>query len=413
MATRKPLGLTGFVIKSENQDGTVTWAHPETLEEITLNAGTVPTRELLGALAANGIAPALPMLDDRNAASATQHGVDSETDDESEPETALSRVLARMKNGGENGESRAEVKIYRLKSDGSESYCMKCTPEEYDNQGDEMIRAAFGAGKYRVRVYGPQIKPGTQYGKFVRLCTELVEIEQSAAPIKSALMADTMNAAPSGVVDLLLKRLDQLEQNRNSTPDVDFMATMERMAKLQQMLGGNKKEKSLLEQIQEMKALQEFQSDMRGDSGGEQNELLGLASKVIGALQPALAQQAQPQDTSLPTVELPPSFQTTPELENAQVNTAENFMLNITIGALIHAAVRNDDVNIHAPALYEKLPDEILDSLEMPMWHDVLCELLPQRRADLIQHRAWFDSLRLKIIQIDKEDASGDAGVPA
>lgn len=430
---RQPAPLSNFVIKTENDDGTVTWVDPETLDEITLNHGTAPTRELLAALAANGIVPKPPTIDDEPRGPVQV--LDSLPPDDFEDD-ALSRVLTRIKTTA-TAETRSEVKIYRVKADGKESYCGRFSIEEYDEFGDELIRQHFGAGSYRVRVYGPSLQPdGVNYGKFVRLTNTLVEIEPSLLPIKSNLPG-VPNAPDGGAVSAIMPILNQLTQeivNLKTQPQKDPMEELARMARVMRemgLTGGGRGGGSVVEQIKEMRALMGITKDLEverggsGDSGGKPDDMMGMASKVLDLLGQNRAVEPAPAmiPAQVPTVAIPPGmypaqpvadpFNQPAESEPA-VNPIQQSALSVLVGALVRAAERGDAIEQHAEGLADKLPDEVIDMLETPLWFDMLCASLSPELVQRVEARKpWFTQMRDKVLELvyaeEPEPAPGAA----
>jgi hypothetical protein len=82
-------------------------------------------------------------------------------------------------------------------------------------------------------------------------------------------------------------------------------------------------------------------------------------------------------------------------------------MFNILIGALVKAAQKNEPVDSHAAGLADKLPDQVLDMMELPIWFDMLCEATPKFAPDIQLHRQWFESLHKRLFEIldEPEDA--------
>jgi hypothetical protein len=396
-APRKSSPVTDFVIKETLDDGRVVWVDPSTAEEITLNGGTVPTKDNLAMLAANGIVPMVPTLEDYEIQQ--QHAAEIIDEDEN----PLSRVITRLKTGTAEG-ARVEVKIYRVKDDRSESYCGSFGIDEYDEHGEELIRASFGPGRFRVRVYGPGAT-GTGMSTFVRLTNQLIEIEPSLIPIKSTVP----NAGVGSSNDMTIQMLRDMQRELaelKSKPQGDPMEALAKNIALFKSLGliGGK-QTSAVDQLRELETtlgLREKIADRIAggdkDKGGEKS-MMDLAGEVIGLIKPALANNPQPAQNQLPApmVNTPGAFDNQ-QVEGDEVNAAENLILNVTLNALIKAAMRGDDVNIHALGLADKLPDEMLDMLEMPIWFDMLTEFAPSHAAAITQHRAWFTQLRDAIL---------------
>jgi hypothetical protein len=379
---------TRFVVLRDNPDGTTIWQDPDTLEEIRMNAGTAPTQALLEALAANGVVPLRPTVDDL-------------------PDDDFPPILDEEDNA-----------LSRVKEGSKEAFCGKFSIDEYDEHGDELIRSMWGAGNYRVRVYGPS-HDGTGVHKFVLHANQLVEIEPSLIPLKSSLPGapDPQHAALAVVTPVLNQMMEMMREMRgNSNGAPNGIAQLKEMAETMRalgMIGG--KQPNISEMIREVRELKKLDGDLGGngkEGGGKDSEpsMLGIASELIGALKPAMTaaqQQPQPQQMMLPApgVEIPQSFVN--DLEGEDVNGAQTLMFNILIGALVKAAQKNEPVDSHAAGLADKLPDQVLDMMELPIWFDMLCEATPKFAPDIQLHRQWFESLHKRLFEIldEPEDA--------
>lgn len=417
-----------FVVKEEHGDGSTTWVDPETLEEITLHSETAPTEAYLRDLAKNGILPRRPTLDDLDAdeGDAPLNVGNAGVYDDA-PEDALSRVLTRIKTVA-TAETRSEVKIYRVKDAGKEAYCGSCSVEEYDEFGEEWIRARFGAGSYRVRVYGPAMQEGSNYGKFVRLTNTLVEIEPSLLPVKSTLpgaansdASAALGAAGVGALLPILQNLAHEIATLKAGPQRDPMDEIKRIAEIAKLFNGNGQSKSMMEQMKEMEVMlglrRKLADEREGEGGGDgKPDMMEMAGKVLSLITPqpgaAPAVQGIPASPAelAPTVQIPPALypahaepafqpQTSPLPEGEPVDPFQNALFLVTINSLLRAAARGDSPDMHAPGLADQLPDKLIDKLESTLWFDALIVSLPPEVAAQVEARKpWFDDLREKIL---------------
>lgn len=398
---------TGFVVKEQHDDGSVTWQNPDTLEEIRMHDSTAPTPALLRAMAANGIVPKRPTLDDYES-----NGDDPLPEEDDAPETALSRLVTSLSDAGPD--ARADVKIWRVREGGKDIYCGMMTPDEFEQGGGlEYIRANWGGGRFRIRVYGPSLTQGSNYGKYCMLTNSIYEIEQSLVPAKGGDGVGSNLAPILPVLDRILQRVEAVEQRGGSG---NFMEELEKFAKIQALLGGNKKDKSIAEQIADIEALRDLKRGIDEDNGGGSSEaktMWGALSDVARSIAPVLtAQKAAPTATTpatgiVPPLHIPETFQQPaglPAEGEQDMNLGQNFMINMMVGVLLKAAQNGDDIETHAPGLADKLPDEVLDLLELPLWFEMLCEALPDRVNDLRTHQAWLTKLRDRIIVLTQAD---------
>lgn len=424
-----------FVVKEEHGDGSTTWVDPETLEEITLHSETAPTEAYLRDLAKNGIVPRRPTLDDLDEEPSSNADPAVMYDDA--PEDALSRVLTRIKTVA-TAETRSEVKIYRVKDAGKEAYCGSCSVEEYDEFGEEWIRARFGAGSYRVRVYGPAMQEGSNYGKFVRLTNTLVEIEPSLLPVKSTLpgaansdASAALGAAGAGALLPILQNLAHEIATLKAGPQRDPMDEIKRIAEIAKLFNNGGQSKSVVEQMKEMELMlglrRKLADERDGESGDGKPDMMDMAGKVLSLITPqpgaAPAVQGIPAGPAeiAPTVQIPsalypthaePAFQ--PQPEGEPVNPIQSSFLLITVNALMRAADRGDAPDKHAPGLADKMPDEVVDALETDLWFDFLASSVPPEvAAEIEKRRQWFTALRDKILESVYQDDDQTGANPA
>jgi len=429
---RKAAPASDFVVKEEHGDGSVTWVNPNTLDEIRLHESTAPTPDILKALAANGIVPKRPHVDDIPEDFDVPEA--NPIPEEEPEETALSRVLTRIKTI-DSADIRAEVRIYRVKSDRTESYCGKFTVEQYDEHGEELIRAHFGDGSYRVRVYGPSTTPGIgNYGKFSRLTNYPLEIEPSRLPLSSTIPGSAGGTGDNGT-NAMIAQLQREIATLRTAPAVDPMQSLKMAAQVMEMFGIKPgatmgKPQSVVQQIAEMEQMLKLRRTLREESESENDGpadktagMMDIARDVLGVLKNQQAAPAAPEP--LPALAVPPMFQPeqamqpqyqpTPQpVENENVNLAENALLNVTVAALINAANRGDTVETHAPGLADKMPDEVIDMMEIPLWYDLMiANLTPQNVTGVERHREWFGKLRdaiLANVYADDEPANPQPG---
>lgn len=430
-----------FVVKEEHGDGSTTWVDPETLEEITLHSETAPTEAYLRDLAKNGILPRRPTLDDLDDENELSSNAGAVIPYDDAPEDALSRVLTRIKTVA-TAETRSEVKIYRVKDAGKEAYCGSCSVEEYDEFGEEWIRARFGAGSYRVRVYGPAMQEGSNYGKFVRLTNTLVEIEPSLLPVKSTLpgaansdASAALGAAGAGALLPILQNLAHEIATLKAGPQRDPMDEIKRIAEIAKLFNGNGQSKSVVEQMKEMELMlglrRKLADEREGEGGDGKPDMMDMAGKVLSLITPqpgaAPAVQGIPAGSAeiAPTVQIPsalypahadPAMQPSPYplSEGEPVNPIQSSFLLITVNALMRAADRGDAPDKHAPGLADKMPDEVIDALETDLWFDFLASSVPPEVATEIEkRRQWFTVLRDKILENVYQDDDQTGAQPA
>jgi hypothetical protein len=59
-----------------------------------------------------------------------------------------------------------------------------------------------------------------------------------------------------------------------------------------------------------------------------------------------------------------------------------------------------------AEILFDKLPDDMLDMMELPVWFDLLCDQAPDARA----HETFIRAVHARLTEIMAEEAHHEAG---
>lgn len=411
MATRSQtaankLGPWEMTEDLETSDGYTVWAHSETGAEVKLAGGLKPTKKILDTLAMNmpDMSPSPHTDDNRSFADVTD-----------EDESPVSRVLTILGAGDKGG--RSEIKVYRQLDHSGERYCGMFTPEQFEAGDVELIRRNWGGGKYRVAVYGTTSRfdldgvPKMHGGKFVRMGQTFVEIEDMRIEAVAAPGGSGGNESLVQLITQLNNRVNEISRGPQSAP-TDFMTQMETFARIQKMLGGETKKKSVMEEIKEMEAMLGLRKKLAGERGdgdgeGKEKTMMDLAGDVLPMLKEIIAgggnRPAAPQ-ADIPQIVTPPALAGVPQNEPDQLNgepevkTGELFMLNVMVGAILTAAGRGDPTEKHAVGLAEKLPDEAAEILDNPLWFEILGETLPARVPELEKHKAWLSKLRDEII---------------
>jgi hypothetical protein len=162
-------------------------------------------------------------------------GADSDDEPESDPtpqdeETAVDRVAVLLESAG--SAARAEVKIYRVKGDGAESWCMSQKPEEFEQGGIEAIARKFGPGRYRIILYATH----PTNNKFVRRGATYVEIDPAA---NASPTTAPVTGADSALIHLLTKMNERLDRIELSKPDptAQMAATFALMKDMREAMG--------------------------------------------------------------------------------------------------------------------------------------------------------------------------------
>ena len=84
--------------------------------------------------------------------------------------------------------------------------------------------------------------------------------------------------------------------------------------------------------------------------------------------------------------------------------------LALYVRSLVMMAASKTDPQSGADLVYDKLPDEWIDLLELPIWWTALCEKAPAVKP----YEEWFTAVRnLALGMFNEPDADGDEIDPA
>lgn len=150
----------------------------------------------------------------------------------------------------------------------------------------------------------------------------------------------------------------------------------------------------------------------------EGNDLMGMLPKVIDLVtQGQQAQQAQqalpvyqdPSDPMLAPVTLPPAFASQVAAQAAapaqpqepdDMNPITLLKLRGYLKTLVWCAERNAPTDEAARFVYDKLPDDLIDMMELDSWFDLLGAVAPEVKA----HREYLTTVRNAALTLFNED---------
>jgi hypothetical protein len=345
--------------------------------------------------------------------------VDDPEDDEPEEETGLERILTLVRGSADD---RAKVKLYRVR-DGIEAWCADLSTSEFEAGGYQTIRRRWGSGDYVLMVYG--VHPRT--GRSARLARERFTIEseqESQAPASTA--TDAMLRALLDGQQALIAAL----ANRPAVDPMESMrGTLALAAQMREAFGMNANPApapaaggALMEALGLLKSLKEVAGDLlpeREPPKSDLAEMIGMAAPIMDMVKSALAARQNPAP-ALPApvapLTLPGSIAAAPapDLQPLQAfaeaiarlpeNERERHMQELldALQHLLSLAVAGRPPQEGADFMADKLPDEVLDLLEVPNWFEALSTFQPQVKP----HEAWIrDAVELMF----EDDAADDA----
>lgn len=216
-------------------------------------------------------------------------------------QTPAERLASMLESA--SGIERAVVRVYRLgDKPGQMDWCENYPVADFEAGGDlKLIRSEFGAGRYSIRIFGP-IGHGQKQGLMSRLDVGIVadpRPKENPAPVHQA----------NGELAQVLQSMAEtqrviLERLSTPAPVVDPMAqmanTFSMMKLMREAMGpppAAAPQKTLVEQLTELRALQQVAGELapKGEgSGNDEPSLLGLGAQVLGLVQQAQERGAAP-----------------------------------------------------------------------------------------------------------------------
>ena len=349
-------------------------------------------------------------------------------------ETATDRVASML--AGINGLDRAELKVYKL-NQGSLEYCQGFKPEQFEEGNFDLLRDRFGHGEFELRLYAthPQTR---KFGIRSKLRVKMSEVNKAA-------MTDSL---PSGLTQVLgtiangqaqmLDALVQMKQQPQKDPMEEMTKMLSMMTMMRQAMGMDGQQRSgssigeIVEAIRELRSAADEVSPQRE----EPESMMAMLPKVLDIVSAGMGKgqaqaQVQPEPEAFHQIELPPAFaqqvqqpqaqpqsepqpayQPNPEPVQTQPQTEEQmqfgkylFKLRAYLSALVDMATRAIPPEKTAEFVVDKLPDELLEIMELPNWFEQLAAVAPEVK----NHEAYLRQVRdLALGMLEFEDEGED-----
>jgi len=359
---------------------------------------------------------------------AVQQYLPAEIPDEIE-ETATDRVASML--AGINGLDRAELKVYKIK-DGSLEYCQGFKPEQFEEGNFDLLRDRFGHGEFELRLYAthPQTR---KFGIRSKLRVKMSEVNKAA-----------MNEGlPSGIAQVLgaiaqgqsqmLDALVQMKQQPQKDPMEEMTKMLSMMTMMRQAMGMDNQPRAgssigeIVDAIRELRSAADEVSPQRD----EPESMMAMLPKVLDIVSAGMGKgqaQVQPEPEEIQPVQLPPSFYQQPEpqqssqpvpvapaapapqpiIQDQQPQTEDEvnhlkyiFKLRAYLSALVDFAVKLAPAETAAQFVVDKLPDELIEIMELPNWFEQLAHVAPEVK----KHEEYLRKVRdLALSMIDYDD---------
>jgi len=344
-------------------------------------------------------------------------------------ETATDRVASML--ASINGMERSELKVYKIK-DGALEYCQGFKPEQFEEGNFDLLRDRFGPGEFELRLYAthPQTR---KFGIRSKLRVKMSEINRAAVD----------NTLPSGLAQVLgtiangqermLDALVQMKQQPQKDPMEEMTKMLGMMTMMRQAMGMDNQPRAgssigeIVEAIRELRSAADEVAPQRD----EPESMMAMLPKVLDIVSAGIGKgqaQAQPEPEEIQPVQLPPSFyqQPQPQQSNEQVpippaapapepviqdqqpqsedevnHLKYIFKLRAYLSALVDFAVKLAPAETAAQFVVDKLPDELIEIMELPNWFEQLAHVAPEVK----KHEEYLRKVRdLALAMIDYDD---------
>ncbi len=315
-----------------------------------------------------------------------------------EEQSPAERMAAMLQ--GAAGVDRSKVCVYRIGATANAlQWANNYSVEEFEAGGDlQLIRRQFGAGKYSIRIFGKQVgSPNTRI--LSRLDLDLLDDPAPPPP---------PTGSSSEMSQILALLADRLAAPPPPPPAPDPMAQMTAMFGMMKMMreamGPEQRApvpKSLVEQITELRALQEVARELAPkDGGSDEPSLLGLGAQVMDMVKAHVANRP-PQLMAVPPVRMPPSLEY-PHLPEDERITQQYLMSE---GRVEHPQF--SDPNTPYPTETD-LPSEPVPAPEMPL--EITQETNPVNPKNPAAEAAKVSKLLEQALALAKSGAPAEEG---
>ena len=390
-----PAWQKGETLEMPNGQPVTRWTNTETGDSIMLEEGFHPTHQVA--------APPTEMVDF----------------DEPIEETATDRVATLLQAA--QGQERAELNVYRIVQ-GQREYCRKYSPAEFEEGSFEILRDQFGPGEYELRLYATH--PETR--KFVIRNSTRIKIAENKNPDATAPglpngLSQVLSTIASGQQQMLnalveMKQAPQKDQMEEMTKMLSMMTMMrEAMGINQQSSSGG----SIGEIVNAIKELRGAAAEIMPQEK-EPDSLMSMLPKVLDMVSAGQQAQLAQQPVMMPEVQMPPGiaqaqppaaqpqpdpmqpYQPQETQEQADMKALTMLKLRGYLKQLVILAEQKKTTDEGAKFVYDVLPDELVEIMDLPNWFELLSVVAPEVKA----HEPWLRETReksLKMFEIQDE----------
>ncbi len=337
-----------------------------------------------------------------------------EFEDQSDPdEIALENVLSELGSSGAD----AKVNVYQLDDKKNRAFVGSFLPGDFSI---EQIQLQYGAGEYAVEVRKDKkwLKKTTVKIAAPRNVSAMT-IQQPVAPaIETGKIIETMQSGFEKMATMFAGALGNLAANQPKPKTA--METLQELQMMKEIMGvHNQPSAPAADPMQMMEIAMNLAEKIHPRTGepgtGE------VIMEAIKGLAPLLQQGMQRQQAApvmvpqlqhvqipapvAPALQMPdgtaaPVTQTQPAQETDEMNLARKMYLNL----LVSNAQADNDPSTYANLMLDLAGEQAaLEFANDPQWFEKLCAEEP-RAANF---RAWFDELRMTVLELTKPENSG------
>lgn len=308
-----------------------------------------------------------------------------------------------------DGNEHQEVMLYRIEGTtesllGRMTVTQETTPTIEDFQIE--VKREFGGGVYIAAIRGV----AGQYRRRVRFAVAGFpkrEAEQAAQPQpQGGELGEVIRLLMSQQQASEARMLAALEKLGAKPAEADPFSMVERVAGILSKVGGAPiPQKSMIEQMNELKAVSDFMESMKGGSG-EQDGWMGLIGQLPSLIEMAKQGQSVPQPGQ-PMTAVAAQVPAAPVMSGAAME-----QLKTLVGALLPYAEAKAEPATIAATLIERAPDAA--ALQAFAARPDAVELLLMLEPRAKPYAGWFRSLANELSGYECDDGNGNgiAGRP-
>lgn len=340
----------------------------------------------------------------------------------------VARFLAER---GENV-SDATVKVYKAGGPGAgggrnvpaptvrDAFLYQCAPDEFN---EELLQGSYGAGTYRLKMYGTN----PQSGAYAMLVNRILEIGPAPAWKKAEAPPATLNGVPihvnggggdiaHAIAQMLQPLFAQFANAPKPPTRAEMLAEMQTMAAI--LKGDAPAARDPIAELAKLAPIIAMlggakAAGVEGAALDDESGPYAVLMKGIEALSPAvqqwLASQGKGAVPAAPQKLLnAPAVQGSGEAPNEATPTEEeqmNLFLQGQMTLLLMAAKSDGNPELYAAMIYEQAPDSVITMLESATWFEELCKIAP----DFATVKPWCEKVRALVLEDLKAERAEDA----